>query len=330
MKDIYNAEGIDKAQGAIKVFDIDHGAKYPKAVAKIVDNTDVLLEFYKYPAEHWIHLRTTKPIEWTFATVRRRTNVLKGPGSCSGDCDGLQADRRRTSPMACRQRTPSGCPCPSRSDLPPRQTRSNAPPTSPRRRTDTNRSNQPGPAAPEEEPAAPEEEEVNRCWCHRWCAVTDPAGCHLGDGLPVRHDRRWPASTPPALNVYRTRYRPVPETPRYDRSRASLLKGPGPAGVRSSGSSHPGHTILDPVTFLEGQPRPTMNSALVCNCAFTPPASATTDNPYAPTHRGPHQLPEATAHLESVPKTGAPHARTPTAPSQPSARGCCIHHVNGS
>lgn len=81
MKDIYNAEGIDKAQGAIKVFDIDHGAKYPKAVAKIVDNTDVLLEFYKYPAEHWIHLRTTKPIEWTFATVRRRTNVLKGPGS---------------------------------------------------------------------------------------------------------------------------------------------------------------------------------------------------------------------------------------------------------
>ena len=40
-------------------FEVDYGAKYPKAVAKIVDDADVLLEFYKYPAEHWIHLRTT-------------------------------------------------------------------------------------------------------------------------------------------------------------------------------------------------------------------------------------------------------------------------------
>jgi putative transposase len=38
----------------------------------------VLLEFYKYPAEHWIHLRTTNPIESTFATVRLRTKVTKG------------------------------------------------------------------------------------------------------------------------------------------------------------------------------------------------------------------------------------------------------------
>ena len=44
-----------------------------------VDDTDVLLEFYKYPAERWIHLRTTNPIESTFATVRMRTNVTKGP-----------------------------------------------------------------------------------------------------------------------------------------------------------------------------------------------------------------------------------------------------------
>ena len=41
----------------------------------------MLLEFYKYPAEHWIHLRTTNPIESTFATVRLRTKVTKGPGS---------------------------------------------------------------------------------------------------------------------------------------------------------------------------------------------------------------------------------------------------------
>lgn len=81
IKDIYNAEDIDKAQVAIKAFEVDYGAKYPKAVAKIVDDADVLLEFYKYPAEHWIHLRTTNPIESTFATVRLRTKVTKGPGS---------------------------------------------------------------------------------------------------------------------------------------------------------------------------------------------------------------------------------------------------------
>lgn len=81
MKEIYNAENIDKAQLAIKAFEIDYGAKYPKAVAKIVDDADVLLEFYRYPAEHWIHLRTTNPIESTFATVRLRTKVTKGPGS---------------------------------------------------------------------------------------------------------------------------------------------------------------------------------------------------------------------------------------------------------
>lgn len=81
MREIYNAEDIDHAQVAIKAFEVDYGAKYPKAVAKIVDNADVLLEFYKYPAEHWVHLRTTNPIESTFATVRLRTKVTKGPGS---------------------------------------------------------------------------------------------------------------------------------------------------------------------------------------------------------------------------------------------------------
>lgn len=81
IKDIYNAEDIDEAQVAIKTFALDYGAKYPKAVAKITDDADVLLEFYKYPAEHWIHLRTTNPIESTFATVRLRTKVTKGPGS---------------------------------------------------------------------------------------------------------------------------------------------------------------------------------------------------------------------------------------------------------
>lgn len=54
---------IDKAQAAVKAFEVDFGAKFPKAVAKIIDDLDTLLEFYHYPAEHWIQLRTTNPIE---------------------------------------------------------------------------------------------------------------------------------------------------------------------------------------------------------------------------------------------------------------------------
>ena len=52
---------------AAKAFEADYGAKWPKAV-KITDHLDVLLAFYDFPAEHWIHLRTTNPIESTFAT----------------------------------------------------------------------------------------------------------------------------------------------------------------------------------------------------------------------------------------------------------------------
>ena len=50
-------------------------------VAKITDDLEQLLAFYDYPAEHWIHLRTTNPIESTFATVRHRTKITRGPGS---------------------------------------------------------------------------------------------------------------------------------------------------------------------------------------------------------------------------------------------------------
>jgi putative transposase len=81
MKEICIAEDADKARAAITAFERDYGAKFPKAVAKIVDDADVLLEFYHYPAEHWIRMRTTNPIESTFATVRLRSKVSKGPGS---------------------------------------------------------------------------------------------------------------------------------------------------------------------------------------------------------------------------------------------------------
>jgi len=81
LAEIWNAEDKDHALTAVKAFAADYSTKWPKAVAKITDDLDVLLEFYDYPAEHWVHLRTTNPIESTFATVRLRQRVTKGPGS---------------------------------------------------------------------------------------------------------------------------------------------------------------------------------------------------------------------------------------------------------
>jgi len=81
LAEIWQAEDKDHAIKAVKAFEVTYGAKWPKATAKITDDVDVLLAFYDYPAEHWIHLRTTNPIESTFATVRLRQRVTKGPGS---------------------------------------------------------------------------------------------------------------------------------------------------------------------------------------------------------------------------------------------------------
>jgi putative transposase len=61
---------IARAVTAAKAFAADYGAKWPKPVAKITEHIEVLLALSDYPAEHWIHLRTTNPIESTFATVR--------------------------------------------------------------------------------------------------------------------------------------------------------------------------------------------------------------------------------------------------------------------
>jgi transposase-like protein len=81
LADIRDAEDRDHAVTAITALAEAYAAKYPKAVAKIVDDTETLLAFFDFPAEHWIHLKTTNPIESTFATVRLRTKVTKGPGS---------------------------------------------------------------------------------------------------------------------------------------------------------------------------------------------------------------------------------------------------------
>jgi transposase-like protein len=81
LAEIREAEDRDHAEAAATAFEAAFGVKWPKAAAKITDDLEPLLAFYDFPAEHWIHLRTTNPIESTFATVRLRTKVTKGPGS---------------------------------------------------------------------------------------------------------------------------------------------------------------------------------------------------------------------------------------------------------
>jgi transposase-like protein len=81
LAEIWQAEDKAHAESAAQAFAAEYGVKWPKAAAKITDDLDVLLAFYDYPAEHWVHLRTTNPIESTFATVRLRQRVTKGPGS---------------------------------------------------------------------------------------------------------------------------------------------------------------------------------------------------------------------------------------------------------
>jgi transposase-like protein len=81
LAEIRDAPDRDHAQQAIQVFARDYGVKWPKAVAKITDDAEALLCFYDFPAEHWGHLKTSNPIESTFASVRLRTRVTKGPGS---------------------------------------------------------------------------------------------------------------------------------------------------------------------------------------------------------------------------------------------------------
>jgi transposase-like protein len=81
MREICNAEDRAHAEKAIEAFAKTYGAKFPKAVAKITDDRHELLAFYDFPAEHWIHLRTTNPIESSFSTAKLRTKVTRGAGS---------------------------------------------------------------------------------------------------------------------------------------------------------------------------------------------------------------------------------------------------------
>ncbi len=79
--EVRDAEDRAHAEKALDAFVRDDRAKWPKATEKLEKDREELLAFYAFPAEHWVHLKTTNPIESTFATVRLRTKVTKGPGS---------------------------------------------------------------------------------------------------------------------------------------------------------------------------------------------------------------------------------------------------------
>jgi putative transposase len=81
LHDIWMAETRADAEHAFDLFVDAFEAKYSAAVACLTADRVDLLAFYDFPAEHWIHLRTSNPIESTFATVRLRTTKTKGSGS---------------------------------------------------------------------------------------------------------------------------------------------------------------------------------------------------------------------------------------------------------
>jgi len=78
LHDIWMAETKKDAEKAFDYFIDAYGAKYPKAADCLAKDRESLLTFYDFPAEHWIHIRTTNPIESTFATVRLRTAKTRG------------------------------------------------------------------------------------------------------------------------------------------------------------------------------------------------------------------------------------------------------------
>jgi transposase-like protein len=69
---IYMAEGGEEAGKAFDLFVKTYEGKYPKATECLSKDRDALLTFYDFPAEHWMHIRTTNPIESVFSTVRLR------------------------------------------------------------------------------------------------------------------------------------------------------------------------------------------------------------------------------------------------------------------
>lgn len=79
--EMYMAESKEDALKTLDEFVNLYGAKYPRACQCLTKDKDVLFTFYDFPAEHWVHIRSTNPIESTFATVRHRSRQTKGCGS---------------------------------------------------------------------------------------------------------------------------------------------------------------------------------------------------------------------------------------------------------
>jgi putative transposase len=81
LHDIYRADTRSLAERAVDEFSESFIAKHPRAVECLTKDRDELLAFYDFPADHWIHIRTTNPIESLFSTIRLRTKRTKGHGS---------------------------------------------------------------------------------------------------------------------------------------------------------------------------------------------------------------------------------------------------------
>ncbi len=78
LHEIWQAPTRDQAERAFDQFIATYEPKYPKATMCLMKDHDALMTFYDFPATHWQHLRTTNPIESTFATIRHRTVRMKG------------------------------------------------------------------------------------------------------------------------------------------------------------------------------------------------------------------------------------------------------------
>ena len=81
LHEIYGAETKAEAERAFDLFVKTYRAKYPKATECLEKDKAALLAFYEFPAEHWVHIRTTNPIESVFSTVRLRHDKTKGSGT---------------------------------------------------------------------------------------------------------------------------------------------------------------------------------------------------------------------------------------------------------
>ncbi|MDA9558117.1 IS256 family transposase [Vibrio sp.] len=81
LQDIWMAESKESALKGYDLFNKNYGVKYPKATDCLCKDKDEMLAFYDFPAEHWVSIRTTNPIESTFATIRLRTHRVKSCGS---------------------------------------------------------------------------------------------------------------------------------------------------------------------------------------------------------------------------------------------------------